>query len=123
MRASDFGKIIALVQDIAGDALDHLADRFSEEAADDLKHVAEFAKGWKKLSRNARQLFVEQLIKSAGLVIASALATKAGMKVAWKNHKKLRKVLLTAADAIEPMAKRATKKALKKAKKKAKKVK
>src|SRR5687768_17678462 len=59
--------------------------------------------------------------KSTGLVIASALATKAGMKVAWKNHKKLRKVLLTAADAIEPMATKAAKKAVKKAKKKAKK--
>ena len=123
MRASDFGKIIALVQDVAGDALDHLADRFAEEATDDLKHVADFAKSWKKLSKNARHVFAEQLVKSGGLVIASALATKAGMKVAWANHKKLRKLLLTAAEAIEPMATKATKKALKKAKKKAKKVK
>ncbi|HVS31008.1 MAG TPA: hypothetical protein VMS98_06090 [Thermoanaerobaculia bacterium] len=117
MRAIDIGKVLALVHDTLGDSLDHLSDRFSGEESDDLKHVAEFAKSWKKLSANARKTFVQQLVKSTGLVIATALATKAGMKVAWKNHKKIRRVLLAAADAIEPVAKRPRKNVKKRARK------
>ena len=127
MKAADIQKVLGAVQDTTADALDHMAHRFkdaAEKLGDDYTHLSEFAAAWSKLSKNARKLFVEQLLKSTGLVLASAAATKAGLSLAGKTQKKIRKVVLTAADMVDPAGKVAGKKAKKlkdKVKKKAKK--
>ena len=121
MKTADIQKVLGAVQDTAAEALDHMAKRFTDAAekfGDDYSHISDFSKSWSKLSKNARKLFVEQLLKSTGLVLASAAATKAGLHFAGKTQRKIRKVVLNVADMVEPAGKKA-----KKVKSKAKKLK
>ena len=116
MRAADLQKVLETLTDTITDSFDHMAHRFAEGAdklGDEYGHLADFSAGWKKLSKSGRRLFVEQLVKSSGLVIATSVATKAGLNLADKQQKKLRAAVLAVADLAAP--------ALKKAKKKAKK--
>ena len=119
MKAADIQNVLVRVEQTAAEALDHMSSRFADAAeklGDDYAHLADFSKGWAKLSKKGRKLFVEQLLKSTGLVLASAAATKAGLTVAGKTQKQIRKVILSAADVIEPVAKRSKKKLKKKLK-------
>ena len=116
MRAADLQKVLETLTDTITDSFDHMAHRFAEGAdklGDEYGHLADFSAGWKKLSKSGRRLFVEQLVKSSGLVIATSVATKAGLNLADKQQKKLRAAVLAVADLAAP--------ALKKAKKRAKK--
>ena len=116
MRAADLQKVLETLTDTITDSFDHMAHRFAEGAdklGDEYGHLADFSAGWKKLSKSGRRLFVEQLVKSSGLIIATSVATKAGLNLADKQQKKLRAAVLAVADLAAP--------ALKKAKKKAKK--
>ena len=109
MKAADIQKVLVRIEHTTAEALDHMASRFAnaaEKLGDDYAHLADFSAGWAKLSKNGRKLFVEQFLKSTGLVLASAAATKAGLTVAGKTQKQLRKVILSAADMIEPVAKK-----------------
>lgn len=123
MKASELQKVLGFLHDTASDAFDHLASRLTataEELGEEFAELAEFAASWSKLKKASRKLFVEQLLKSSGLVIASSLATKAGLSAAGKTQKQLRKALLTIADVVEPAGKRTAKK-IKKIKKAGKK--
>ena len=123
MRAADLQKVLETILDTATDAFDHMARRFTDAAenlGDEYTHLAEFSAGWAKLSKKGRKVFVEQLLKSSGLVIASTLATKAGLKFADKQQKQIRNVVLMVADFVKPAAEKARKK-VKKAGKRAKK--
>lgn len=126
MRAADLQKVLETLHDTVADSFDHMAGRFEEgvEAlGEEYAHLAEFAAGWAKLSKTSRRRFVEQLLKSSALVLASVVATKVGLKIAANHQKQLRKILLGVADLIRPVRK-ATKKGKKaawKAKKKLKK--
>jgi hypothetical protein len=116
MRAADLQKVLETLTDTITESFDHMAHKFAEGAdklGDEYGHLADFSAGWKKLSKSGRRLFVEQLVKSSGLVIATSVATKAGLNLADKQQKKLRAAVLAVADLAAP--------ALKKAKKKAKK--
>ncbi len=123
MRAADLQKVLETLTDTLTDSFDHMAHRFAEGAeklGDEYGHLADFSAGWKKLSRSGRRLFVEQLVKSSGLVIATSVATKAGLNLADKQQKKLRAAVLAVADLAAPAIKKGKKKA-KKAKKDAEK--
>ena len=120
MRAADLQKVLETLNETVTDSFDHMADRFAESAeklGDEYGHLADFSAGWKKLSRSGRRLFVEELVKSSGLVIATSVATKAGLNLAEKQQKKLRAAVLAVADLAAPAVKKAKKKAEKKAKK------
>ena len=120
MRAADLQKVLETLTDTMTDSFDHMAHRFAEstdELGDEYEHLAEFSAGWKKLSKSGRRLFVEQLVKSSGLVIATSVATKAGLNLADKQQKKLRAAVLAVADLAAPAIKKAKKKAKDKAKK------
>lgn len=127
MKPSDVQKILGRIHDTVGDALDHMAHRFSDAAetlGGDYAHLADFSASWGKLSKGSRAIFVEQFLKSAGLVIAGTLAARAGIKVAQRSQRDLRNMILNVADLIEPVAKKTAKggkKKLKKAKKRVKK--
>jgi hypothetical protein len=126
MRTADLQKILETLQDTVTESLDHMAHRFAEGAeklGDDYGHLADFSAGWKKLSRSGRRLFVEQLLKSSGLVIATSVATKAGLNLADKQQKKMRSAVLALADLVQPTLKKAKKKGKKSADKTAKKLK
>ena len=119
MRAADLQKVLETLNETVTDSFDHMADRFAESAeklGDEYGHLADFSAGWKKLSRSGRRLFVEQLVKSSGLVIAGSIATRAGLNLADKQQKKLRSAVLAVAELVAPAVKKATKKAEKKAK-------
>jgi hypothetical protein len=120
MKARDVQKILRSIDDTVTEAIDHLAERFGD-AADSLgheyAHLADFSRQWKGLKKDVRRLFAEQLVRSAGLVMAGSLATKAGLKFAGKSQKEIRKVILTAAAFLGPIAASAGGKARKKAKK------
>ncbi len=125
MRVTDVQKFLKGLNETIFEAVDHFADRFekgAEKLGEEYLPLAEFAGSWKKLSKDGRKLFVEQLLKSAGLVVASSVATKAGIKTAWKNQKQVQNVLLMVADFIAPAATKA-KKTAKETKKKVKKLK
>jgi len=124
MRASDLQKVLETLHDTMADSFDHLAGRFEEgveDLGDEYEHLLEFASRWSKLSKSHRRRFVEQLLKSAGLVLASVVATKVGLNIASKHQKQLRKILLGVADLIGPV-RLATKKTEKGVKKKLKKI-
>ncbi len=138
MKAKNVERFFAQLGDVLADAFDHLAKRLATKGADfgdELEELGDLASKWTSLSKGARTRFTGELLKSAGLVTASAAATRVGIKVAKKSQKRIRKVLLTAADVIEPMGraagskikmsakelKKTAKKAKDKAKKKAKK--
>jgi len=123
MKASDFQNVLDTLHDAATESFDHMSRRFrdaAEKTGDEYEHLAEFSAGWSKLSKKGRKVFVEQLLKSIGLVIAGSLATKAGLKLAGKKQKLIRNVVLMAADYVTPAVEKAKKKG-KKAKKKLKK--
>ena len=116
MKAADVQKVLAAIQDLAADSFDHMAARFAdgvEKLGDEYAHLADFSASWNKLSKGARRLVVEQLLKSSGLVMAGTVATKAGLKVAGKTQKQIRNVILNVADLVEPTGKKAKKKAKK----------
>ena len=126
MRAADLQKVLETLTDTITDSFDHMAHRFAEGAdklGDEYGHLADFSAGWKKLSKSGRRLFVEQLVKSSGLVIATSVATKAGLNLADKQQKKLRAAVLAVADLAAPALKKAKKKAKKASDKGAKKLK
>jgi len=126
MRAADLHKVLETLTDTISDSFDHMAHRFAEGAdklGDDYGHLADFSAGWKKLSKSGRRLFVEQLVKSSGLVIATSVATKAGLNLADKQQKKLRAAVLAVADLAAPAMKKAKKRAKKTTDKGAKKLK
>ena len=126
MRAADLHKVLETLTDTISDSFDHMAHRFAEGAdklGDDYGHLADFSAGWKKLSKSGRRLFVEQLVKSSGLVIATSVATKAGLNLADKQQKKLRAAVLAVADLAAPAMKKAKKEAKKTTDKGAKKLK
>jgi hypothetical protein len=126
MRAADLQKVLEKLTDTITESFDHMAHRFAEGAdklGDEYGHLADFSAGWKKLSKSGRRLFVEQLVKSSGLVIATSVATKAGLNLADKQQKKLRAAVLAVADLAAPAIKKAKKKAKKSADKGAKKMK
>lgn len=126
MRVADVQKFLKGLNETIFDTVDHFAERFekADKLGDKYLPLAEFAGSWKKLSKDSRQLFIEQLLRSAGLVVASSVATKAGIKTAWKNQKQVQNLLLMVADFIAPAvtkAKKTSKDTKKKAKKKLKK--
>lgn len=126
MRAADLQKVLETLTDTLTDSFDHMAHRFAEGAeklGDEYGHLADFSAAWKKLSRSGRRLFVEQLVKSSGLVIATSVATKAGLNLADKQQKKLRAAVLAVADLAAPAIKKGKKKAKKAAEKSAEKTK
>lgn len=126
MRAADLQKVLETLSDTITDSFDHMAHRFAEGAdklGDEYGHLADFSAGWKKLSKGGRRLFVEQLLKSSGLVIATSVATKAGLNLADKQQKKLRAAVLAVADLAAPALKKAKRKAKKASDKSAKKLK
>jgi hypothetical protein len=126
MRAADLQKVLETLTETITDSFDHMAHRFAESAeklGDEYEYLADFSAGWKKLSKSGRRLFVEQLVKSSGLVIATSVATKAGLNLADKQQKKLRAAVLAVADLAAPALKKAKKKAKKNADKGAKKLK
>ena len=125
MKATDARKVFSLLKGITADSFDRVAEQLADAAdklGDEYAGIADFAKSWGKLSKKARRLFVEELIKSHGLIIAGTVATKAGIKLAKENQKQLRNLLFFVADMIQPSDK-TKKKIKKKAKKAAKKTK
>ena len=82
----------------------------ADKLGDEYGHLADFSAGWKKLSKGGRRLFVEQLLKSSGLVIATSVATKAGLNLADKQQEKVRGALLAAAALVQPALKEVRKK-------------
>jgi hypothetical protein len=120
MQVRDLQKVLGAIRDTVSATMDHLGDRLSDEAselADDLAPLRDFAKGWKKMGKASRRAFVDQFLKSAGLVAASAAATKLGLDLAVKNQKQLRKVMLGVADLIGPLEVKAKKRKKKLARK------
>src|SRR5688500_10460884 len=87
MKTRDIQKILSLLHDVASSALDHVADQLADGAAelgDELSDLTDLGKSWKKLSKAARSAFIEQLLKSAALVIATTVATRLGVSMAGK---------------------------------------
>ena len=113
MKAADTRKILAILRSVTADSFDRVAVQLKDGDA------AEFGAAWTKLSRDARELFVGELMKAYALVIAGSVITKAGVKFAGDHQKQLRKLILFIADVLQPDAK--TKKKLKKKAKKLKK--
>jgi hypothetical protein len=113
MRVADLQKLLETLHDTVADSFDHLAHRVTESAeklGDDYAYLADFSAGWKKLSKKGRKLFVEQLLKSSGLVIATSVATRAGLNLADKQQKKVRNALLAVAALAQPALKEVEKK-------------
>lgn len=127
MKAADLQRAFETLHDTFAGAFDHLAEQVettAESLGDEGRDLMEFAAGWTKLSKTGRRLLIEQLMKSTGLVLAGAVATKAGVRIASKKQKLVRNVLLSIVELIGPLARETRKKAVKttrKAKKKTKK--
>jgi polyhydroxyalkanoate synthesis regulator phasin len=125
MNGKQLKRGMEAMHDVISETFDHLASKFEGKAdklGEEFAHLVDFSTSWGKMSKRHRKVFVEELLKAAGIITVTALATKVGIDIAGKKQKHLRKAVIGAAGLITPMMDLVGKSKSKKAKKALKKL-
>lgn len=113
------------LHDVVTETFDHVAAKFDgkgEKFGEEFAYLVDFSTSWGKMTKRHRKIFVEELVKAAGILALSALATRVGIDIAGKKQKQLRSAVIGAAGMLAPMAELLGKSQKKKAKKALKKI-